>query len=102
MRLADLVTKKAPIFTGFKTTAAVGLFDLTAQDIAAVGAVPERGFSDHCFQRAVAMVVRAHHWKSGNMPSIEGLTRADVKTIIALEPDLKVVEQYQEIMIHYF
>jgi hypothetical protein len=53
VRLADLVTKKAPIFTGFKTTAAVGLFDLTAQDIAVVGAVPERGFADHCYQPSI-------------------------------------------------
>jgi hypothetical protein len=53
VRFADLMTKTAPIFTGFKTTAAVGLFDLTAQDIAAVGAVPERGFSDHCYQPSI-------------------------------------------------
>ena len=33
------------------------------------------------FQRAVAMGVRAHHWKFGNMPAIDGLTRADVKAI---------------------
>tara|TARA_B100000780_G_scaffold162595_1_gene113667 strand:- start:311 stop:508 length:198 start_codon:yes stop_codon:yes gene_type:complete len=47
VRFADLVIKTAPIFTGFKTTAAVWLFDLTAQDIAVVCEAPERGFSDH-------------------------------------------------------
>ena len=36
---------------------------------------------DESFQRAVAMGVRAHHWKFGNMPAIDGLTRADVKEI---------------------
>lgn len=36
---------------------------------------------DESFQRAVAMGVRAHHWKFGNMPAIDGLTRADVKAI---------------------
>tara|TARA_B100000780_G_C20782886_1_gene310906 strand:+ start:318 stop:461 length:144 start_codon:yes stop_codon:yes gene_type:complete len=40
VRFADLVTKTAPIFTGFKTTAAVRLFDLTVQDIAVIGAAP--------------------------------------------------------------
>jgi len=33
--------------------------------------------------------VRAHHWKFGNMPAIEGLTRADVKAIIAYVRELK-------------
>ena len=41
------------------------------------------------FQRAVAVGVRAHHWKFGNMPAIEGLTRADVKAIIAYVRELK-------------
>ena len=36
---------------------------------------------DESFQRAVAMGVRAHHWKFGNMPAIDGLTRAYVKAI---------------------
>ena len=36
---------------------------------------------DESFQRAVAMGVRAHHWKFGNMPAIDGLTRANVKAI---------------------
>ena len=44
---------------------------------------------DQSFQRAVAMGVRAHHWKFGNMPAIEGLTRGDVKAIIAYVRELQ-------------
>ena len=44
---------------------------------------------DESFQLAVAMGVRAHHWKFGNMPAIEGLTRADVKAIIAYVRELQ-------------
>ena len=44
---------------------------------------------DESFQLAVAMGVRAHHWKFGNMPAIEGLTRADVKPIIAYVRELQ-------------
>lgn len=39
--------------------------------------------ADEAFQIAVRNGVRAHHWRFGNMPPIEGLTRADVTTIIA-------------------
>ena len=44
---------------------------------------------DESFQRAVAMGVRAHDWKFGNMTAIEGLTRADVKAIIAYVRELQ-------------
>jgi mono/diheme cytochrome c family protein len=44
---------------------------------------------DESFQRAVAMGVRAHHWKFGNMPAIEGLTRADVKAITTYVRELQ-------------
>ena len=44
---------------------------------------------DESFQRAVAMGVRAHHWKFGNMPAIEGLTRADVMAITAYVRELQ-------------
>ena len=44
---------------------------------------------DESFQRAAAMGVRAHHWKFGNMPAIEGLTRADVKAITAYVRELQ-------------
>ena len=44
---------------------------------------------DESFQRAVAIGVRAHHWKFGTMPAIEGLTRADVKVITAYVRELQ-------------
>ena len=44
---------------------------------------------DESFQLAVVMGVRAHHGKFGNMPAIEGLTRADVKPIIAYVRELQ-------------
>lgn len=39
--------------------------------------------SDAAFHIAVQNGVRAHHWSFGNMPPIEGVTRAEVETIIA-------------------
>lgn len=44
---------------------------------------------DESFQRAVAGGVRAHHWRFGNMPAVEGFTRADVKTVIAYLRELQ-------------
>jgi len=44
---------------------------------------------DESFQRATALGVRAHHWSFGNMPAVEGLTRADVKMIIAYIRELQ-------------
>lgn len=38
---------------------------------------------DEAFQRAVALGVRGHHWRFGDMPPVEGLTRGDVAMIIA-------------------
>ncbi len=38
--------------------------------------------ADMAFQRAAAQGVRAHHWKFGNMPKIEGATPEDVTQII--------------------
>ncbi len=38
--------------------------------------------ADMAFQRAAAQGVRAHHWKFGNMPKIEGATPEDVTKII--------------------
>ena len=38
--------------------------------------------ADMAFQRAAAQGVRAHHWKFGNMPKIEGVTPKDVTQII--------------------
>ncbi len=38
--------------------------------------------ADMAFQRAAANGVRAHHWKFGNMPKIDGATPEDVTKII--------------------
>lgn len=38
--------------------------------------------ADMAFQRAAAQGVRAHHWKFGNMPKIDGVTPEDVTEII--------------------
>jgi cytochrome c len=44
---------------------------------------------DQSFQMAVAMGVRSHHWKFGNMPAIEGLSREDVFQITQYVRDLQ-------------
>jgi len=38
---------------------------------------------DEAFQRAAALGVTSHHWNFGNMPPLKGLTRGDMKNIIA-------------------
>ena len=44
---------------------------------------------DESFQRAVARGVPAHHWRFGDMPAVEGLTRRDVAAIIAYVRELQ-------------
>tara|TARA_R110000751_G_scaffold64680_2_gene132769 strand:+ start:1038 stop:1472 length:435 start_codon:yes stop_codon:yes gene_type:complete len=44
---------------------------------------------DESFQRAAAMGVQAHHWRFGDMPPVEGITRADVSFIIAYIRELQ-------------
>ena len=44
---------------------------------------------DESFQRAVSLGVQAHHWRFGNMPPVEGLTRGDVKMIITYIRELQ-------------
>ena len=44
---------------------------------------------DDAFQRAAASGVRAHHWRFGNMPPVEGVTRGDVTMIIAYIRELQ-------------
>jgi len=44
---------------------------------------------DESFQRAVAHGVRAHHWRFGDMPPVEGLGRHDVATIVAYIRELQ-------------
>ncbi|MEI4472455.1 c-type cytochrome [Frigidibacter sp. MR17.24] len=38
---------------------------------------------DQAFLMAAEWGVRAHHWRFGDMPPVEGVTRADVKAIVA-------------------
>ena len=38
--------------------------------------------ADMAFQLAVQNGVRSHHWRFGDMPPVEGLTRADVASIV--------------------
>ncbi|MDE0256148.1 MAG: cytochrome c [Rhodospirillaceae bacterium] len=44
---------------------------------------------DEAFQRAVALGVRAHHWRFGNMAPVEGLSRDDVALIVAYIRELQ-------------
>lgn len=44
---------------------------------------------DESFQRAAAMGVRAHHWRFGDMPAVEGVTRGDVAMITAYIRELQ-------------
>ncbi|TMV10389.1 cytochrome c [Ruegeria sediminis] len=45
--------------------------------------------SDEAFFLAVQNGVRAHHWRFGNMPPVEGLTRGNVKGIVAYVRELQ-------------
>lgn len=44
---------------------------------------------DESFQRAAALGVQSHHWRFGNMPPVEGVTRGDVTMIIAYIRELQ-------------
>ncbi len=44
---------------------------------------------DESFQRAAALGVQSHHWRFGNMPPVEEVTRADVTMIIAYIRELQ-------------
>lgn len=44
---------------------------------------------DEAFQRAAALGVRAHHWRFGDMPPVDGLTRGDVAMIVAYVRELQ-------------
>ncbi len=45
--------------------------------------------ADMAFVLAAQNGVRAHHWRFGNMPPVEGLTRADVLNIVAYVRELQ-------------
>ena len=44
---------------------------------------------DESFQRAAKLGVRAHHWRFGDMPPVNGVTRGDVKMIVAYIRELQ-------------
>lgn len=44
---------------------------------------------DYAFEMAAASGSRAHHWQFGNMPPVKGVTKADVRTIIAYVRELQ-------------
>lgn len=44
---------------------------------------------DGSFLVAVTNGVRAHHWRFGNMPPVDGLTEGDVKMIVAYVRELQ-------------
>ena len=44
---------------------------------------------DESFQRAVARGVRAHHWRFGDMPPVDGLTRRDVAAVVSYVRELQ-------------
>ena len=45
--------------------------------------------ADEAFFRAVEFGVKAHHWRFGDMPPVDGLTRGDVKGIVAYVRELQ-------------
>ncbi|WP_127114426.1 c-type cytochrome [Shimia sediminis] len=45
--------------------------------------------ADEAFQRAVQLGVRSHHWRFGDMPAVDGLTRGDVTMIVAYIRELQ-------------
>lgn len=44
---------------------------------------------DGAFLLAAKNGVRAHHWRFGNMPTVEGVTDGDVKMIVAYVRELQ-------------
>lgn len=51
--------------------------------------------ADEAFQIAVRHGVRAHHWRFGDMPRIEGVTRVEVDNIIAYVRALQRANQIE-------
>ncbi len=45
--------------------------------------------ADGSFQRAASQGVRAHHWRFGNMPPVEGITRREVTKVIVYVRELQ-------------
>lgn len=49
---------------------------------------------DAAFYRAVSEGVQAHHWRFGDMPKIESLTRDDAQRIVAY---IRAVQKYNDV-----
>jgi mono/diheme cytochrome c family protein len=45
---------------------------------------------DESFQQAALKGVRRHHWQFGDMPPVEGITRGDIKMIVAYIRELQI------------
>ena len=45
--------------------------------------------TDGTFRRAAKLGVRAHHWRFGNMPPVNGITRPDVNKVILYVRELQ-------------
>ncbi|MEO0637505.1 MAG: cytochrome c, partial [Pseudomonadota bacterium] len=44
---------------------------------------------DPAFYQAVRVGVRAHHWRFGSMPAIEGVSKSDVRDIVTYIRELQ-------------
>ncbi|WP_040819047.1 c-type cytochrome [Litoreibacter arenae] len=89
----------------FSSNAQIGkrVFDAKCADCHGVNAAGQNGVApplvhktyepnhhgDGSFLLAAKNGVRAHHWRFGNMPPIEGLTDADVKMVVAYVRELQ-------------
>lgn len=51
--------------------------------------------ADGAFLLAVQTGVRAHHWRFGDMPPVEGLTQDDVEAIIAYVRETQRLEGFE-------
>ena len=94
---APLVTITLP--AGFSDSAIVGrrVFDAKCAACHGENAVGRNGVApplihpiykpghhaDEAFQRAAAMGAQAHHWPFGNMPPVQGVSRADIANVVA-------------------
>ncbi len=45
--------------------------------------------SDEAFQIAAARGVQSHHWRFGNMPPVEGVTRGDIAEVVQYVRELQ-------------
>lgn len=96
---------KVTIPAEFSSNAQIGkrVFEAKCADCHGVNAAGQNGVApplvhktyepnhhgDGSFLLAAKNGVRAHHWRFGNMPPIEGLTDADVKMVVAYVRELQ-------------